>query len=335
MPTISPQGTQERTQVRQPKFARHIWLPGRRDGGAAPVGGVFHSACVPQSISAGAIPSSKKPSIDHVLAELVDRAFEGAGPLLSAFELIPRIAVEFLREHRRHPRPACRTAPLVCLARGGRALAGQLGRARGDGGAGRRARKGRGGRRRGGRIGNAGARILVPARDPPSPKARRRQHQAQRLRAGLGDPGVPRRGGRGGRRPHPRRASPCLRPFGDGNIHYNISQPKDADKDAYLARWDEVSDAVHAIVLRFGGSISAEHGIGRMKAHALESVKSPVELALMRRLKAAFDPRGILIPAKCSATPAPAEKSAAVLRLDQAAWPGCCTAVKCRSAQAI
>ena len=56
--------------------------------------------------------------------------------------------------------------------------------------------------------------------------------------------------------------------------------------------------AVHAIVLRFGGSISAEHGIGRMKAEALERVKSPVELAMMRRLKDAFDPRGILNPGK-------------------------------------
>ena len=86
--------------------------------------------------------------------------------------------------------------------------------------------------------------------------------------------------------------------YGDGNIHYNISQPKGADKDAYLARWEEVSDAVHAIVLRFGGSISAEHGIGRMKAEALEKVKSPVELAMMRRLKDAFDPRGILNPGR-------------------------------------
>ena len=56
--------------------------------------------------------------------------------------------------------------------------------------------------------------------------------------------------------------------------------------------------AVHAIVARFGGSISAEHGIGRMKAEALERVKSPVELAMMRRLKDAFDPRGILNPGK-------------------------------------
>ena len=56
--------------------------------------------------------------------------------------------------------------------------------------------------------------------------------------------------------------------------------------------------AVHAIVARFGGSISAEHGIGRMKAEALERMKSPVELAMMRRLKDAFDPRGILNPGK-------------------------------------
>jgi FAD/FMN-containing dehydrogenase len=86
--------------------------------------------------------------------------------------------------------------------------------------------------------------------------------------------------------------------FGDGNIHYNVTQPKGADKAAFLARWDEVADAVHGIVLRLGGSISAEHGIGRMKARALESVKSEVELAMMRRIKAAFDPRGILNPGK-------------------------------------
>ncbi len=95
--------------------------------------------------------------------------------------------------------------------------------------------------------------------------------------------------------------------YGDGNIHYNISQPKDADRPAFLARWEEVSDAVHAIVLRFGGSISAEHGIGRMKAHALESVKPPVELALMRRVKAAFDPRGILNPGKLLASYTPVD----------------------------
>jgi FAD/FMN-containing dehydrogenase len=86
--------------------------------------------------------------------------------------------------------------------------------------------------------------------------------------------------------------------YGDGNIHYNISQPKGAVRAEFLARWNEVSEAVHTVVLRFGGSISAEHGIGRMKAGALQSVKSEVELALMRRIKAAFDPHGILNPGK-------------------------------------
>jgi FAD/FMN-containing dehydrogenase len=86
--------------------------------------------------------------------------------------------------------------------------------------------------------------------------------------------------------------------YGDGNIHYNVSQPVGMDKEAFLARWDEVSEAVHDIVLRLGGSISAEHGIGQMKAKALSQIKSPVELGLMHRIKAAFDPRGILNPGK-------------------------------------
>ena len=86
--------------------------------------------------------------------------------------------------------------------------------------------------------------------------------------------------------------------YGDGNIHFNISQPEGADKTAFLARWDEVAALVHGIVREHGGSISAEHGIGRMKATALETVKTPFELASMCAIKAAFDPRGILNPGK-------------------------------------
>jgi FAD/FMN-containing dehydrogenase len=86
--------------------------------------------------------------------------------------------------------------------------------------------------------------------------------------------------------------------YGDGNIHFNISQPKGADNAAFLARWEEVASLVHGVVLRYGGSISAEHGIGRMKAAALETVKTPFELASMRAIKAIFDPRGILNPGK-------------------------------------
>jgi len=84
--------------------------------------------------------------------------------------------------------------------------------------------------------------------------------------------------------------------LGDGNIHFNITQPEGADKAAFLARWDEINAAVNAVVSSFHGSISAEHGIGRLKKHLLPGVKDPVELALMRAIKATLDPTGILNP---------------------------------------
>jgi FAD/FMN-containing dehydrogenase len=86
--------------------------------------------------------------------------------------------------------------------------------------------------------------------------------------------------------------------LGDGNIHYNVSQPVGADKAAYLARWHEVNNAVHAIVLKHGGSISAEHGIGVLKRDELPHVKDPVALDLMRTLKRTLDPLNILNPGK-------------------------------------
>ncbi len=92
---------------------------------------------------------------------------------------------------------------------------------------------------------------------------------------------------------------PC--PFGhmgDGNIHLNFSQPIGMDKDAFLARWDEVNDLVHGIVGELGGTISAEHGIGVLKRDMLKRVKSPLEIDLMQRVKRAFDPDGILNPGK-------------------------------------
>ncbi len=86
--------------------------------------------------------------------------------------------------------------------------------------------------------------------------------------------------------------------LGDGNIHYNVNQPEDADKAAFLARWDEVNAAVFAVVAKYGGSISAEHGIGVMKRDLLPRVKDKVALDLMRTLKATLDPKGILNPGK-------------------------------------
>ncbi len=84
--------------------------------------------------------------------------------------------------------------------------------------------------------------------------------------------------------------------LGDGNIHFNVSQPVGADKAAYLAGWGAMNEAVHAIVTELKGSISAEHGIGRLKRSLLPGVKDPVELDLMRTVKAALDPRGVLNP---------------------------------------
>jgi D-lactate dehydrogenase (cytochrome) len=86
--------------------------------------------------------------------------------------------------------------------------------------------------------------------------------------------------------------------LGDGNIHFNVSQPAGADKEAYLARWREMNDVVHEVVRKLGGSISAEHGIGRLKRDDLVRVKDPVALDLMRALKRTLDPKGVLNPGK-------------------------------------
>jgi D-lactate dehydrogenase (cytochrome) len=86
--------------------------------------------------------------------------------------------------------------------------------------------------------------------------------------------------------------------LGDGNVHFNVTQPEGADKDAYLARWAEMNAVVHGIAAKFGGSISAEHGIGRLKRELLAQVKDPVALEMMRALKRTLDPKGILNPGK-------------------------------------
>lgn len=86
--------------------------------------------------------------------------------------------------------------------------------------------------------------------------------------------------------------------LGDGNIHYNVSQPPGMDCAIFLNYWEALNAAVHEIVLDLGGSISAEHGIGRLKRDLLPHAKEPIELELMRKIKAVFDPNGILNPGK-------------------------------------
>src|SRR5437763_1598397 len=86
--------------------------------------------------------------------------------------------------------------------------------------------------------------------------------------------------------------------LGDGNIHYNVSQPIGGDTADFMGRWHEVNAVVFEIVLRMGGSISAEHGIGVLKRDELPEVKDKVAIELMRSLKAMLDPQGIMNPGK-------------------------------------
>jgi len=86
--------------------------------------------------------------------------------------------------------------------------------------------------------------------------------------------------------------------LGDGNIHYNVSQPIGGNTADFMARWHEVNKVVFDIVLRMGGSISAEHGIGVLKRDELPDVKDKVAIELMRSFKALLDPNGIMNPGK-------------------------------------
>jgi FAD/FMN-containing dehydrogenase len=99
------------------------------------------------------------------------------------------------------------------------------------------------------------------------------------------------------------KAMPGVRPcafghVGDGNIHYNLTQPAGADTEAFLAEWGRMNRVVHDIVHALGGSISAEHGLGRIKRDEVKRYKEEIELKLMRSIKAALDPQGIMNPGK-------------------------------------
>jgi D-lactate dehydrogenase (cytochrome) len=85
---------------------------------------------------------------------------------------------------------------------------------------------------------------------------------------------------------------------GDGNIHFNLSQPVGADRNAFLGRWDHFTGMVNEIVVGLGGSFSAEHGIGRLRRTTLEHFRGGIELELMHRIKAAIDPDNLMNPGR-------------------------------------
>jgi FAD/FMN-containing dehydrogenase len=85
---------------------------------------------------------------------------------------------------------------------------------------------------------------------------------------------------------------------GDGNLHYNIAEPEGGDRAAFLENWGAINQAVHDTVHAHNGSISAEHGIGRLKREEMTRYKSEVELDVMKTIKAALDPLGLMNPGK-------------------------------------
>lgn len=86
--------------------------------------------------------------------------------------------------------------------------------------------------------------------------------------------------------------------IGDGNVHLNILKPDSLDKDTFYHQCHEVSREVFALIREFGGSVSAEHGVGLVKKDFLGFSRSPEEVALMRQIKRVFDPNGIMNPGK-------------------------------------
>ena len=91
--------------------------------------------------------------------------------------------------------------------------------------------------------------------------------------------------------------------LGDGNIHFNFSQPESMSKVAFLEQWDSVNSLVYNIVRELNGSISAEHGIGLLKVAEIDNYRSEIETSLNQQLKATFDPTGVMNPGKFVSVP--------------------------------
>lgn len=86
--------------------------------------------------------------------------------------------------------------------------------------------------------------------------------------------------------------------LGDGNMHFNLSEPPGGDSSAFLEQWTMASRIVHDIVVDMGGSFAAEHGIGRLKFHELARLKPALDLDIMRKIKKSLDPKSLMNPGK-------------------------------------
>jgi len=86
--------------------------------------------------------------------------------------------------------------------------------------------------------------------------------------------------------------------LGDGNLHFNLSVPVGGDAAQFMARAGQIHSAMYDLVARYGGSFSAEHGIGQLKRTELARYKHPVALEVMRAIKQTLDPNGIMNPGK-------------------------------------
>lgn len=228
------------------------------------------------------------------------RALEAAGPALTAFEIMPRIGVEFVLRHgtpARDPFPSPHAWYLLfelTSPRAGEALQQLAETLLGEGLA----------------TGEIDAAVIASSLAQGEELWRLRtlmsevqKHEGGSIKHDVGVPvaAVPEFVARAnqlvelmipGARPVP------FGHLGDGNIHYNVSQPPGMDRAIFLSYWEALNAAVHEIVLDLGGTISAEHGIGRLKRDLLPHAKSAVEIELMRKIKAAFDPNNILNPGK-------------------------------------
>jgi FAD/FMN-containing dehydrogenase len=228
------------------------------------------------------------------------RALEGAGPALTSFEIMPRIGIEFVLRHgapARDPFPSPHAWYVLfdlTSPREGEALQSLAETLLGEGLA----------------AGEIDAAVIAASLAQGEELWRLRtlmsevqKHEGGSIKHDVAVPvaAVPELVARAdqlvelmipGARPVP------FGHLGDGNIHYNVSQPPGMDRAIFLSYWEALNAAVHEIVLDLGGTISAEHGIGRLKRDLLPHAKSEVEIELMRKIKAAFDPNNILNPGK-------------------------------------